>query len=264
MKTTILILVFLLLTQFVIAQGKYAKLEPIVKIDSVVKSKDHFFKYGSSIDFYNEFIALDTHSNVVEKSEFFEMIEKSNFIPLQLNASKMELPVYRLERFTSQQSEDYGIIADILKLMGKQFAFFERWKGHPLPDYQFTDLTGTTYTKEETKGKVVVLKCWFTGCKPCIREMPELNQVVAQYDQKDVLFISIAFEDQETLREFFQKKNIDFDYAIVANQENYIKEKIGVMAYPTHIIVGRDGKVKAMSNSAPMVKKYLDQNYDSI
>lgn len=81
-------------------------------------------------------------------------------------------------------------------------------EGKELPDFNFTDLDGTVYDKETTAGKIVVLKCWFIGCVPCVEEMPALNKLVNQYrNQKDIVFVSLAF-DKKRIKEIPCKKNV--------------------------------------------------------
>jgi thiol-disulfide isomerase/thioredoxin len=43
------------------------------------------------------------------------------------------------------------------------------------------------------KGKIVVIKCWYIHCAACIKEFPEVNNLVRKYkDRKDIIFISLA------------------------------------------------------------------------
>lgn len=52
----------------------------------------------------------------------------------------------------------------------------DEWVGKPFPDFKVTDTTGRVWTKADLLGKPSVLNYWYTGCGPCIREMPELSE----------------------------------------------------------------------------------------
>lgn len=90
------------------------------------------------------------------------------------------------------------------------------------------------------KGKVVVLNFWFVNCPPCRQEIPELNQLTREFANKEVVFLGIALDDQSQLEEFI--KSIPFDYQLIASGSS-ITSQYGIRAYPTHAVLGKDGKV---------------------
>lgn len=90
------------------------------------------------------------------------------------------------------------------------------------------------------KGKVVVLNFWFVNCPPCRQEIPELNQITREFANKEVVFLGIALDDQSQLEEFI--KSIPFDYQLIASGSS-ITSQYGIRAYPTHAVLGKDGKV---------------------
>lgn len=49
------------------------------------------------------------------------------------------------------------------------------------PPFSVTDINGNEYSLESLKGKIIVLNFWFVECKPCVQEMPELNELVEIY-----------------------------------------------------------------------------------
>ena len=52
----------------------------------------------------------------------------------------------------------------------------DKWVGKPFPDFKVKDTTGRVWTKADIIGKPFALNYWHTGCRPCIKEMPELNE----------------------------------------------------------------------------------------
>lgn len=51
----------------------------------------------------------------------------------------------------------------------------------------------------ELDGKVVVIHGWFTTCKYCLTETPELAEVVDEYSGDGVQFVSLTFDDQDDM-----------------------------------------------------------------
>lgn len=104
------------------------------------------------------------------------------------------------------------------------------------------DIAGVKFDFKADTGKVVVFNFWFINCPPCKQEIPELNELVEKYKQnKDVVFIAIALDDNYALKDFL--KAMPFNYNIVGDGR-YYAEKYGVKSYPTHVIVGKDGLIK--------------------
>jgi hypothetical protein len=50
-----------------------------------------------------------------------------------------------------------------------------KMEGTPIPGFNFTDLNDKVYNQSTTRGKIVILKCWFIHCVACLKEFPELN-----------------------------------------------------------------------------------------
>jgi peroxiredoxin len=95
-------------------------------------------------------------------------------------------------------------------------------EGLPLPDYSFLDLAGSIYDKNTMNGKLLVIKCWFINCIPCVAEMPKLNDMVSQYKYRDdVVFLSLAFDKVKELQIFLKKTK--FKYQVVADKEYYMR-----------------------------------------
>lgn len=103
-------------------------------------------------------------------------------------------------------------------------------------------IDGVKFDFKADTGKVVVFNFWFINCPPCKQEIPELNELVEKYKQnKDVVFIAIALDDNYALRDFLRA--MPFNYNIVGDGR-YYAQKYGVKSYPTHVIVGKDGLIK--------------------
>lgn len=110
------------------------------------------------------------------------------------------------------------------------------------PQYEVEDMYGNTYTSEDLKGKVIVLNFWFIGCAPCIREMPGLNEMVKEYEGKEVVFIAFANDSKESLEKFLKKRA--FNYHVIPSART-VAQSYNVNSYPTHVIIDKKGNVRA-------------------
>lgn len=113
------------------------------------------------------------------------------------------------------------------------------------PDFSVTDIYGNTYNMDELKGNVVVMNFWFVACPPCIQEIPELNELVNSYKEiPNVVFLAFA-KDTETLLGKFLAHS-EFNYSIIPNAKEIAKQ-YGVYAYPTHVVVDKNGIIQYSS-----------------
>jgi peroxiredoxin len=111
--------------------------------------------------------------------------------------------------------------------------------GQKFPDFQLKNLEGKTVRLSDFKGKPILMNFWFTGCRPCIKEMPRLNEIKAMYGDQ-VVFLSISFHSAEEVTKFLEKHPFEFQHLVGAKK---LIEQIGLSAYPKNILISREGKV---------------------
>lgn len=124
--------------------------------------------------------------------------------------------------------------------------------GTTAPPFVVTDLEGNTFSTEDLKGKVVVLNFWFVECKPCIQEMPDLNELVQKYKGKDVVFLSFSTSEREKTREFL--KSTIFDYHVITDIDLLVKE-YGITSFPTNMILDKKSTIVESSSGLFLATK---------
>lgn len=198
-----------------------------------------------------DFIGLDVDSTSINKTTFLNKLLAGDVLAFRTSIMK-DRPVYKLYRF--------GSINDDITATSKQLAYNEKknygMEGRPLPGYNFTDINGKTYTPASTRGKIVVLKCWYTHCVACVEEFPECNKLVEENKaNKDVLFVSLAFDTKQQLAEFVKIK--PFKYAVVPGMEDYMNNKLAISEYPTQLLIDKTGKIVKVVNNIKELEPFL-------
>lgn len=135
--------------------------------------------------------------------------------------------------------------------------------GEIAPDFEVKDLEGRTARLSDMKGKTVVINFWATWCGPCIREIPELNEVVEDFSETpNVVFWAISHEDREKIKEFLKKH--PFKYRIFAGGGDVFK-KYGIMGIPTHVIVDKNGRIyRRFIGYTPNIKEKLERAIEKL
>ncbi|MDO9257679.1 MAG: TlpA disulfide reductase family protein [Bacteroidales bacterium] len=217
---------------------------PVVQPVVILKDMMAFLSYREkNVMLSEDFTALDPASEIISKEAFLHLLSSGEYLPLRL-ASEDSSSCYQLYKLSASDNTD---IRMTLKSWGSQESALYKLEGTKFPAFNFIDLAGNVYSNETTKGKILVLKCWYIGCTYCVKEMPALNDMVTQYkNRKDILFVSLAFDTKEALSTFLRKKT--FTYAIVPDQKDYITHVLKVHMYPTHFIVNQQGMIAKAVN----------------
>lgn len=218
--------------------------DPVKQPAEILKDMISFLTYQErNVDLSEDFTALDTNSEIITKESFLNLLCSGDYLPLRL-ISKDSLSYYQLYKLDASANKDIRLT---LKSWGSRELALFKLEGSTFPDFNFVDLEGNVYTKETTKGKILVLKCWYIGCKACVKEMPELDDMVNLYkNRKDILFVSLAFDNKDALTEFLKKKT--FIYSVVPDQEDFMRDVLNLHMYPTHFIVNKQGLITKVVN----------------
>ena len=111
--------------------------------------------------------------------------------------------------------------------------------GFEMPNVTVTRIDSSAIDLTALRGKPVVINWWQTFCPPCITEIPELNELVEKYADRDVEFLAIAHNEMAELTPFLQKHPFTFDIALADDEAVHVFGQ----GYPRHVIIDGDGKV---------------------
>lgn len=183
-----------------------------------------------------DFIAFDSNSKEISKESFLNQLANENYIPIRLKSDDSK---YYYKLFEIQPDSDTSIKATINQIGFDAHKNFEM-EGTQFPKFSFKDLNGNLVSNESMKGKIIVIKCWYIHCTPCIKEFPQVNKLAQEYkDRKDILFISLAEDAPEKLKAFLAKRTLA--YSVIPNMKVYMNEALQLNSFPTHFILNKEG-----------------------
>ena len=128
-------------------------------------------------------------------------------------------------------------------------------KGSAMYDFTYTTLETAKRSSEEItlsglleKYKIVVLNFWYVDCQFCRYEFPGMQDAYDNY-KNDVAIIAIDPRDTSAqyIREFVDKMELGF---YVAQDTVGLASKFNVGAYPTTVVIDREGIVSEIHASA--------------
>lgn len=128
-------------------------------------------------------------------------------------------------------------------------------KGSAMYDFTYTTLATDKRESETIKlsellkeYKIVVLNFWYVDCQFCRYEFPGMQAAYELY-KEDVAIIAIDPNDAsaEYIRNFVNDMGLGF---YVTQDTAKLKDKFGVSAYPTTVVIDREGIVSEIHASA--------------
>ena len=111
--------------------------------------------------------------------------------------------------------------------------------GFEMPNVTVARLDSSAIELTALRGKPVVINWWQTFCPPCAAEIPELNELVEKYADRDIEFLAIADNEGPELKQFLEEHPFAYDIAL-GNDEAV---RIFGQGYPRNVILDSDGKV---------------------
>lgn len=177
-------------------------------------------------------IIKDTLGNIISFDQFIGMINSGEWAAEPKLNERGELDFLQVRKATEEDKKYMSAM--------RSGPNENQRIGEPLPAFKLTDIKGKKFNSEELIGKIIVINLWFTSCKPCIMEMPELNKVYDKYkNNSNVVFVSITYNGTKDVKKFLKKHK--FNYPVVASAMETCNS-FKVQGYPTNIIVDQSGK----------------------
>ena len=120
------------------------------------------------------------------------------------------------------------------------------------PDFTLHDLKGKRYTLHELRGQVVIINFWATWCRPCRREMPDIQELLDLHGESDGLVV-IGLnrgEGLEQVKDYLAgierldgTMGIDFTVNGMDPSDVVFPEYRG-LGTPTSVFIDKDGVVR--------------------
>lgn len=114
-------------------------------------------------------------------------------------------------------------------------------EGDTIGQFSVKDVDGRVWDNASTKGRALVLNFWYTGCGPCIREMPEISKW--KDECPDVNFLAVTYNSFEEIKDIVERQN--FRFTQVAGDRT-LWEMFMVQQTPTTVLIDKDGVVRKL------------------
>lgn len=150
-----------------------------------------------------------------------------------------------VEKNVFSAEEQAQLEADYKTKKKKDKADRKELDGTTFNELVIEDIDGNVHTLESLNGKVVLMNFWFIHCKPCVAEIPDLNELKAKFKGKDVVFLAIALDNKKSLDKFLETHQFDFTMVPKGRE---LAERFKIPHYPYNVILDKTGKMHYVSD----------------
>jgi cytochrome c biogenesis protein CcmG/thiol:disulfide interchange protein DsbE len=114
-----------------------------------------------------------------------------------------------------------------------------------VPNISTRNLEGKKFElKQALESGPAVITFWTTWCKPCRKELPELQKLVDKYGERGFQVIAVNGDgpvDQAKVRPFV--KALDFEFEVIPDPDGEVRRRFQVEVFPTSLLVDTDGRI---------------------
>ena len=197
----------------------------LAKKDSIHKTTRYFLEDGSVYDQKYADSITKTKDGYRYSTKFYRDTISNSFSYVLYKREKAEVK-------ETNKDFNYYIKADEKNR--------KKLKKSALDDLTLTDINGEVHTLETLKGKVIVIDFWYINCGACIKEMPDLNKLKAEFETEDVEWFGITYDPKDKVERFLER--VKFDYTIVPDSK-HLTDRFDIRFYPTTLIIDENRKI---------------------
>ena len=117
--------------------------------------------------------------------------------------------------------------------------------GEKAPNFYLRDLDTTFHTLLQYRGKMVLLKFWFVGCKPCLEEVPHEKRIASGFEDDELSFINVCVKSTSSawMTKVHSENLPGINLYANENWSNKMIKNYNITSYPRYVLLNGDGMV---------------------
>ena len=222
-------------------------------IDSIFSEQLFFFSFDS--------LSNKLPNNLTLKPVIYHRIIKNDSIINYLNFVVSKKDTFslldKLSENVQNDTDKNNLKEDGFKYTFQQDSLF-LLLGKKLPEFSLKDLEGNNFSSKQLIGKPTLINYWSIYCKPCVKEISDLNKLRDKYKNK-MIFIAITESacSKGELENFLHRK--PFNFKILTLGDEYKKE-LKIQSIPVNIFIDGNGIIKSIQKNYPMDDRGRESN----
>ena len=118
-------------------------------------------------------------------------------------------------------------------------------------DFSYPNIAGEMISLSSFRGRLVYIDVWATWCGPCIAELPSLERLQKDYENMDIVFLSVSVDtDKEAWEKMLTEDQLN-GVQLWADGWSQITKSYAIFGIPRFMLVDRSGELIAVDAPRP-------------
>jgi cytochrome c-type biogenesis protein len=230
---------------------------------------------GLQETFPAELVLVDENGQEIALSEQFSQIDENKYLMMQaipLSAGEYTASLryagtgetsafrFRIRRTEAVQTNQINTITALAAVSDAPEGLDI---GRRAPDFETTNIDGQSVNLLDLRGRVVLINFWGTWCAPCIREMPDLQQVYEDYQDRGFVILALATEGDTREEVLNFRAEHELSFPLIVDTDDLINDEYGVITRPSTFILDQEGVI-VFRNYGPVVASQVSEILDGL
>jgi thiol-disulfide isomerase/thioredoxin len=132
-----------------------------------------------------------------------------------------------------------------VKALRKLYKSLEKFQvGKAAPDFTFKDMSDRTYTLKDFRGKYLLIDVWGVYCGPCIKEIPALKEIKAEFHDANITFVAVNLDGtRDVWINRVKELNLDgLQFMAKDGWQSEFQKSYQIDQVPTFVLIDRQGR----------------------
>jgi len=135
--------------------------------------------------------------------------------------------------------------------------------GDLAPDFELLNLDQEFISLWGLRGNPVALNFWASWCRPCVSEMPYLQEIHEEYSDKGLILLAINIgESSTTVENFLLSSNLSIP--VLLDTSGAVAQQYSILNIPTTFFINEDGIIQSKRIGAFIYKEQIENELGKI
>lgn len=124
---------------------------------------------------------------------------------------------------------------------------------------------GDYYGTAKDRKKAVIISFFGSWCKPCLKELPELEKLWKARKDKGLMIVDVCVDKMEAGKAKKQITDAKVTFPVIHDRLNIVKDRYGVKMLPRMFLADAEGKIiKVYFGFTPGIQNELETELDRL
>jgi cytochrome c biogenesis protein CcmG, thiol:disulfide interchange protein DsbE len=112
------------------------------------------------------------------------------------------------------------------------------------PEYAAVNLAGDSVSLSDMRGDVVLLNVWATWCAPCRVEIPELQALHEEHEDRGLRVVGVTVDSRHAIDDVHQFiDEFGMTYDVWLDPDHTVLDRFRGSGVPLSVLIDRDGRI---------------------